>query len=323
MNASRVLLAAVSVLAISSYGAAFGSPDGLLSLDGSGYAATPDGLSPVSLDLNIVAGSTSDDAKLTVTSGKLVYGATEFEGTSMDGSFLRDAKFIRLSGVAERSDDSVAVNLLGRLVEKRGDESLYIVTGTLGSGGYEGKAVFAASLLRPVQTIETGPVEDDPLTVLLLPEPRNEGAPPGHLDKLSVKILAGQSVTITNKDTTPHRFVSGNLHEWVYERDGPPRVCDSEGKRDDAIVEKEVRTDTHLSGGSSFTFTVPEERDSKAPTANKPNPGCDFTRDGVTDITIEPGASASLSVSNLGFYRLLDVTSPWIQLEIVSLLEIR
>lgn len=314
-----MLWTAVAALALSSGGVAFGASDGLLTLDGSGYAVMPNSVDPVLLDLNVVASSTA----LTVTSGSLVYDGAEFDSVSINASFLRDAKFLRLSGIAERNNDSVIISLLGRLVQEKGGESLYIVTGTLRHGEHDGKTVFAASLSSSDAMATTAKVIVEPLLVSILPEPRNEGAPLGHINRPSIQTLVGQSVTITNTDTIPHRFVSGSLHEWLYERDGAPRVCDSEENRDGA-EEPETQTGSYLDSGESFSYTVPTPKESPGFSASDPVViGCDFVRDGITDITLHPGASASVSAPSLGFYRLLDVTSPWIQLEIISVIEIK
>lgn len=323
MNASHILLVAVAALAATSCGTALGVPDGPFSLSGSGYAVMPDGIEPTSLNLNITPSAASADADLTVTSGTLTYNMAELDGSSIAASFLREAKFISIEGLAERNNSSVIVNLLGRLVEEKGGESLYMMTGTLRSGDHEGKAVFAASLSQSgAMTVAAEPVAD-PLGVVILPDPRNEGDPQGHIDRTSIQTLVGQSVTITNKDTIPHRFVSGSLNEWLYERDGSPRVCDSDGSPDEDAPEVQTQTTTSLHSGESISVTVPEPQEHRLPTSSHRAYGCDFTRDGITDITLAPGASASVSAPELGYYRLLDVTSPWIQLEIISLLEIR
>lgn len=321
MNPLPVLLVAVAALALSSGGTAFGVPSGALSLDGSGVAVMPDGVGDVSLDLTI---STTGTDKLVIGAGSLIYGSDEFDTVSIDGSFLRNAKFIQLMGIAENGGESVVVKLLGRLIEEQNDESLYLITGTLGSGNYEGKVVFAASLSQfVVQPIKTESASG-PLEVLILAGPRVAGEPDGHLSTVSIQTLPGQSVTITNNDTTSHRLVSGKISEWFYIRDGDPRICDPDKVLDDASS-TEVKTGIRQKHNKDLTFVVPEipEGSSRKSSKTLNTYGCDFIRDGHTDVTIEPGASASVRASEPGFFRLLDVSKPWIQLDIVSVLELR
>lgn len=320
MKTSPIYWVAALALAALSGGAAYGAPEGIFSIDGSGYAVGPDDITPVSFELNAVASSNA----LTITSGALSYGQVSYDTVNFESSFLRGEKFVRLEGLAERNNDAVIVNMLGRFVETKNGEALYTITGTMGFGDHEGKAVITASLFSQDMNQEDEVPPPDPLTVKILPEPRIEGAPMGHIDRPLVQIISGQSLTIINMDESPHRFVSGQIHEWLYERTGAPRICDPEGMLVDPPEEQEAQTGTQLFSGKEFSFTIPTPRASPGlSTSFDTVVGCDFSYDGVTDIIIEPGASASLTVSERGTTRLLDVESPWIQLEVAALTELR
>ena len=324
MNITSVLIALALVLALPVYEESLGELVGPVLLTGSGYTIMSDGVEPVQLRLTMSASGPESDMSLLVAGGTLVYGDVEFDATSLDATFLRGVTFIQISGLAQNQTDHVVVNLLGRLVEEKFDESLYFITGTLGSENNVGKTVLGASfsqLAAPSIQIDTSKVDDNNSnTVMILSGPRFEGGPDGYLSSTSITSQFGKSVLITNEDTIPHKFVSGKILNWTYVRNGDPIVCDEDGMLDLAI-QKELKTDTHLQKGEIITFTVPDEPTRSARhNANDANvdSSCSFVRDGYTETTLEPSESVRITPPELGFFRLLDVEHPWILLDIIS-----
>lgn len=333
MTALRALVVAIAALSLSLCGVAFAtqggafSPDdsgcgpivsdasptcisGALLLDGSGFAIMPDGVGATSLDLTMSTRAGDAGTDLVVAGGTLAYGNNELDATSIDASLLRGVRFVQFTGFAEGSDEIVAVNLLGRLVGERGGESLYLITGTLTQGDHVGKTTLAASLSSlTLEPSITEALDTDP-TVSILAGSRDATGRDGYLDVSLVEVRPHESITITNKDVTEHRLVSGKVQHWLYERDGPPSVCGQDGELETPPT-SETRTDSFLKGGVRIPVVVPEAKESHR---------CDFVKDGRIDIMLEPGASHSMSISEPGIYNLLDVSKPWIQLEVVSIL---
>ncbi len=292
MNATYALLGAAVALALASCSGASAAPSGPISLDASGYAAIDGAIRAVSMDLAL---SARDDGTLSSVRGTIMVGDDVLSRLDIDGSFLREARFLRVSGTAEGQGDAVMLKMLGRLAEERGRDSAYLFTGTLERNGAVGKAVLAASLSQLAEAA-TG-MTATAASVTILPSARVPGAPPGSLDVSTVQATPGQVLTISNTSATKHRLVSGTINDWFYERDGDPRTCAPDGTPD-VEVERENRNHTSAD-------VVTSDR-------------CDFTRDGRVDVEIEPGESASIQVQDTGIYRMLDLDSPWIQLTAVS-----
>ena len=156
MNATYALLGAAVALALASCSGASAAPSGPISLDASGYAAIDGAIRAVSMDLTL---SARDDGTFLSAGGLIVIGTETLTSADIDGSFTRDAKTINVSGTADGRGEQVIVKLDGRLTDTRGDDSTYLLTGTLERGGTVGKAAFAAILspLLSSRTIEAAP----------------------------------------------------------------------------------------------------------------------------------------------------------------------
>ena len=331
MNA-LLALAAAAAAALLSCGTALAAPTGALALDGYGYVTTPDGIGEASLALAMSAGAPGQSG-LAISGGTLVYGDEKLGNLEIDGSFLREARFVQLTGTAGPPHASVDVMLLGRLIAEQDGESIYLITGTLSRGGHEGRALLSASLSQPAASsaaataaAERAPETELKATISIMAGSQDGGTRDGYLSATSVAILPNEAIIIKNEDEVSHRLVSGEQHGWDYARDGAPRMCGPDGTPDampDADGEKaaEPRTGTAISGGQKYTFTIPEPRESPSRSISGAGDmaGCDFIRDGLFEAELAPGESAVVTASGPGTHRVLDVSKPWIELLIVSI----
>ena len=112
-----------------------------------------------------------------------------------------------------------------------------------------------------------------------------------YLDNALFSFYAGTSVEIINNDIVSHKFVSGV-------------------------------SNTNNAGQINYdTFIICELGEKILPTTSKYNDDnlCDFNKDNriITDI-IPPGESISISLTDIGTYRIIDPDYPWIEFVIYS-----
>jgi len=294
---------------------AFGAlePNSGYSLEGSGFAVTEETIQTTDLDLFF---STEEKRgtrmKLSVDDGFVTLNNADFTSSDISGEFLRDGRFLRLQGTAQDTlGDEISIRFFGRLVESTNDASVYGFTGRLTHDGEENKIIYTAKIssFEQTSTEEVTSIvseeETDGITVHILKgssDPSSitykdisAGGAYGKFAYYSmdrIKIEPGTTITFVNDDDTSHSITSGaglgQTNRYVVGSDRPfACVADTSRDRDDG-----------------FSYV---------------NRDCAFAIDGrVASGDILPGESWSVTLDEMGFYRIADVDYPWMNLVIYA-----
>ena len=298
-------------------------PNEAFILEGSGFAVTSYSIKTTEINL---AMTTSDKigsrTNILVEDGFVTLNEDDFIVTDLTGTALRNDRFIRISGTIEDSfGDEASFRVFGRLIQNSDEGAVYGFTGRLTYGGEEHKIIYttklseltSTSLVQKTSTEETS----DGVLIHILPGSSNQGIASNYIeigdiqrqiqaiigdssiraryffpDRISIE--PGTTVTFVNNDSTSHQIVSGTgLGQHSRLLSGQPVICETpEGE---------------LPKGFSF---VPEGDESKK---------CDFNFDGrINSGSIEPGDSWTITLDDMGFYRIIDPGYPWMSIVIYS-----
>ena len=298
-------------------------PNEAFILEGSGFAVTSYSIKTTEINL---AMTTSDKigsrTNILVEDGFVTLNEDDFIVTDLTGTALRNDRFIRISGTIEDSfGDEASFRVFGRLIQNSDEGAVYGFTGRLTYGGEEHKIIYttklseltSTSLVQKTSTEETS----DGVLIHILPGSSNQGIALNYIeigdiqrqiqaitgdssararyffpDRISIE--PGTTVTFVNNDSTSHQIVSGTgLGQHSRLLSGQPVICETpEGE---------------LPEGFSF---VPEGGESKK---------CDFNFDGrINSGSIEPGGSWTITLDDMGFYRIIDPGYPWMNIVIYS-----
>lgn len=258
--------------------------------EGSGFAVTPEQIKLSEIDFGVVTfSSTGMRTNFSVDDGFVTLNAQDFEPTKLSGSFLRDGKFIRISGDVASNSEDVSVRLFGRLIEESNAGSVYGVTGQITHAGNDYKVIYTTKLseLEGVKTAQPTAGEDSikerQKIIKILPGASTQGFGDTYVDAYAkyseniktgenvaqyftqsrISIKPGDSITVINEDTTSHTLLSGkaNFHD----------------RRDP------------------------------------------FAADGRIDSgTIAPGGSVTINFAEPGFYRIFDPKYPWMNITVYA-----
>ncbi len=256
--------------------------------EGSGFAVSEESIKFSEIDFGIVSNSAAGTRiNFSVDDGFFLLDTQEYDATDLNGSFLRDGKFLRVSGTAGDPDggDQINIRLFGRLIEDSKQGSVYGFTGQVNQANVEYKVIYTVKLSKfvleekPTSTVkeETTTTTAQPKTIKILKGASTRSFGENYIDvysKLSERVKAGETtvsqyfsksrlsikpgdmVTFINEDTVPHKILSG----------------------------KENYNDRYNQ----------------------------YTADGRIDSgTIMPGESVTLQFDEAGFYRLFDPDYPW------------
>jgi len=294
---------------------AFGAlePNSGYSLEGSGFAVTEETIQTTDLDMFF---STEEKKgtrmKISIDDGFVTLNNDDFTSSDISGEFLRDGRFLRLQGTAQDAvGDEISIRFFGRLVASTDDASIYGFTGRLTHNGEQNKIIYTAKIssFEQASTVEvTSTVseeETDGITVHIL---EKSGDPSsitykdiaaggaygtfGYYSTDRIKIEPGTTITFVNDDIVSHSVTSGaglgQSNRYVAGSDRPfACVADTSRDRDDG-----------------FSYV---------------NRDCAFAIDGrVASGDILPGESWTVTIEEIGFYRLADVDYPWMNLVIYA-----
>ena len=272
-------------------------------IEGSGFGVTESSINDSQINFLI---STTDKSgsstKFTIEDGFVSLGDQDFIASNLQGTVLRDGRFLRLIGTIEDSTgrDS-SFNVFGRLVLDSNEGSVYTFTGRLEQAGTSNKIIYSSKILGLSDVIST----TIPQTTTTTPDVSKEnevivhirkGAyDPSSFDYISagqpvmrgsytidrIIIEPGTTITWVNDDTVSHSISSGTgLGSYTRASQGKVNICD----------ESQLKNVGQQSG-TSFRSS-----------------DCTFTMDGrIKSGPILPGQSWSVTVDEPGFYRLADV----------------
>ena len=200
-------------------------------LEGSGFAVTEDSIKTSEIDLALSSQQQSGSSINFLTEdGFLTLDDEEFLISQLDGKFLREGRYIRISGNIESSTGfDTPISFFGRLVEESKDASVYGFTGRITTSDETYKIIYTAKL-STLSKITTTESEESDLTIHILKGSAAQDTDdiiPGintanflrffSIDRISVH--PGDTITIVNDDISNHSIISGK--ENYGSRDDP------------------------------------------------------------------------------------------------------
>ncbi len=293
-------------------------PNNAFILEGSGFAVTDYSIKTTEIDLAMSTGDkVGSRTNILVEDGFITLNEDDFIVTDLTGTALREDRFIRISGTIEDSfGDEASFRVFGRLIQNSDEGAVYGFTGRLTYGGQEHKIIYTTKLSELISTslIQKTSIEETSSGILIhiLPGSSNQGIALDYIeigeirnqiqaitgdtslraryffpDRISIE--PGTTVTFVNNDDTSHRIVSGTgLGQHSSVLSGQVVICET------------PQEDIPL--GFSYAGS-----------------GCDFTFDGRIDSgSIAPGDSWTVTLYDMGFYRIIDPDHPWMNIVIYS-----
>jgi len=293
-------------------------PNNAFILEGSGFAVTVDSIKTTEIDF---AMSTSDKVgsrtNILIEDGFVTLNEDDFIVTDLTGTALREDRFIRISGTIEDSfGDEASFRVFGRLIQNSDEGAVYGFTGRLTFEGEEHKIIYTTKLseLTSTSLVQKTSIEEtsDGILIHILPGSSNQAIALDYIEigeiKRQIEAITGSSslgaryffpdrisiepgttVTFVNDDDASHRIVSGTgLGQHSSLLSGQVVICET------------PQEDLPL----GFSYAGSD---------------CDFTFDGRIDSgSIEPGDSWTGTLVDMGFYRIIDPSYPWMNVVIYS-----
>jgi len=293
-------------------------------LEGSGFAVTEKLIRTSEIDLGLSSqqqrGSTIN---FQTEDGFITLDDEEFTISNLEGKFLREGRFIRVSGNIESSSGfDTSISLFGRLVEDSKDGAIYSFTGRIMRGDDSYKTIYTTKLSSLSNVIQNNNPSNlktnNELTIHILPGSSTKeiasnyieagkliqdqiksqsGTHLGYYSQDRIRIEPGTTLTFVNDDSVPHSISSGTgLGQNARATEGKTNICD------ETQLEKFKTVPGHGSSGFSF----------------KSN-DCTFTLDGrIKSGKILPGESWSVTIEKPGFYRMADVDYIWMNMVVYA-----
>jgi len=303
----------------SAYGAL--EPNSGYSLEGSGFAVTEETIQTTDLDLFL---STEEERgtrmKLSVDDGFITLNNADFTSSDISGEFLRDGRFLRLQGTAQDTlGEEISIRFFGRLVDSTNNASVYGFTGRLTHDGEQNKIIYTAKISSfeqtPTEEVKSTITEEeiDVITVHILKGSSDPSSITyndisaggaygtfGFYSTSRISTVPGTTITFVNDDIVSHSVTSGaglgQNQRYVAGSDRPF-----------ACIADTSRIDEDLFEDLNKEVIGPINRD------------CVFAIDGrIVSGDILPGESWTVTLDELGFYRIADVDYPWMNLVIYA-----
>jgi len=293
-------------------------PNNAFILEGSGFAVTEESINTTEINFAMTTGDKiGSRTNILVEDGFVTLNEDDFIVTDLTGTALRNDRFIRISGTIEDSlGDEASFRIFGRLIQNSDEGAVYGFTGRLTFEVEEHKIIYIAKLseLTSTSLAQQTSIEEtsDGILIHILPGSSNQGIALNYIeigelkrqiqtitgdsalgaryffpDRISIK--PGTTVTFVNNDNTPHRMVSGiGLGQHSSVLSGQIVICETPQE--------------DLPKGFSYAGS-----------------GCDFTFDGRIDSgSIEPEGSWTSTFDEVGFYRIIDPSYPWMNVVIYT-----
>jgi plastocyanin len=203
-------------------------------LEGSGFAVTEESIKTSEIDLALSSQHQSGSSiNFLIEDGFITLGEEEFLISELEGKFLREGRYIRISGNIESSTGlDTSISFFGRLVEESKDASVYGFTGRITTSDETYKIIYTTKLttLSKIAITSTESEESD-LTIHILKgsaaSSTIDDTIPGinsanllrffSTDRISVN--PGTTIIIVNDDIANHSIISGK--ENYGSRDDP------------------------------------------------------------------------------------------------------
>lgn len=279
------------------------------SLEGAGFAVTENSLKTSQLDLFLsTTTKTTRDTNFVVDDGIITINNEDFIATDLSGTILRDGRFIRLQGTAENpSGNQVVLKFFGRLVEKSTEGSVYGFTGSLTQDGDSSKIIYTTKvsvfekITKITQTTKPTNVvvrilkgSADPSSITYTDKAGQAFSLFNYYSHDRIVIEPGTTITFVNDDNVAHSVTSGaglgqNSRYSEAAASGKQFACEGD-------------TSKIRDSGNSYIQQK-----------------CIFIIDGrIKSGSIQPGGQWSVTINEMGFYRLVDLDYPWMNIVIYA-----
>ena len=205
-------------------------------LEGSGYAVTEETIKISDIDLAIsTQKQTGSTIRSTIEDGFITLDDNDFLATGLQATFLREGKYVRISGDVENElGDEASIRFFGRLIEESKSAAIYGFTGRIITADDSYKILYTTKLsnLSTVTPTTETKTTDQKLTVHILKGASTQGVGT-YIDAGSVReqatatqspsdplrlryfsqdriaVVPGTTITIVNDDTVSHSIKSG------------------------------------------------------------------------------------------------------------------
>ena len=268
-------------------------------LEGSGFAVTEKLIKASQIDLVLSSGDQAGSrTALTIEDGFITLDDDDFIVIDLEGTGLRDGRFIRISGTAENDfGEELSIRVFGRLIQNSDGGSVYSFTGRIEQGNTSYKTIYTSKLSEfgvvstPSSTTSTsdesgvvihikkGSSDPTGISYIDIGQPERRASP---YTQDRIIIDPGTTITWINDDVVSHSISSGSgLGQNARASSGKVVICQD---RAEELLE-----------GFSFGYG-----------------NCTFTLDGrISSGEILPGESWSVTIEEQGFYRLADIDYIW------------
>ena len=262
------------------------SPNNAFILDGVGFAVSEEIIILSELDLAILTQQqTGSIIQATVEDGFITLNDKDFLVTELQTTFLREGKYIRISGnVESESGDEISLRFFGRLIEESKSASVYGFTGRITENDDSYKVIYTTklsslSIIKPVsmKSIES----DDQIIIHILEGSSTQGIISSYIEGSS---LTGQS---TQGSSDPFR-----LRYFSQDR-----------------ISVEPGTTLTIVNDDVVSHNIQSGKENYGDRYNQ------FTPDGrISTGEISPGDSITIKLDEAGFYRLYDPAYQWMKI---------
>lgn len=286
------------------------APNNAFSLAGAGFVVSEKSIQTSQLDLFLsTTKKTGSNTNFVIDDGVISLNNQDFTTAKLSGTILRDGRFISLQGTAKNPiGDEISVKFFGRLIEESTEGSVYGFTGSLTQDGKATKVIYTTK----VSMFEK------------ITKPTSTNTPQKTKDVI-VHILKGSSdpnsVTYTEKLGQAYTSFS------FYSKD---RITTEPGTTitfvNDDVVSHSVTSGSGLGSHGRFTGTIDQGKQfacelstlkAQVSGSSYAQKNCSFIIDGkISSGNILPGGQWSVTVNEMGFYRLVDLDYPWMSIVI-------
>lgn len=187
-------------------------------LEGSGFAVTEESIKISELNIILSSqrqhGSTID---FLTNDGFITLDDKKFTVSNLEGDFLREGKYIRITGNAKSSGGlDTSISFFGRLVDESKDGSVYGFTGKVTTHEETLKIIYTTKL-SIYSTSNKTPSEQPTETVKDVTIHIREGAALNEISRYfsddRISIDPGTTVIIVNDDVMSHNIISGKQND--------------------------------------------------------------------------------------------------------------
>jgi len=204
----------------------------VFTLEGSGFAVTANTIKISKIDLALsTERQTGSTIKSLIKDAFFTFDDAIFQGTELDGTLLREGKYIRIDGIIENgSGNEASVKIFGKLIEESKDGSIYGFTGKITTKAQEYKIIYTSKLSKLVK-INVTPTDSkniqENLTIHILKGSSTQGADSyiglpldstkfKYFSQDRISIAPGTTIIFVNDDVVSHNILSGK--ENYYDR---------------------------------------------------------------------------------------------------------